>query len=90
MPDLSHIATGRAADRVDAARVIAEWQELRLRTALGATFHSKASRIVIRKPAWMPESLYRALMRTIVIEERDEPAPPAPRRERREARRRVR
>jgi hypothetical protein len=38
----------------------------------------------------MPEALYRALMRTIVIEEREEPAPPVSRRERREAHRRVR
>lgn len=75
--------------RREAARVIAEWQEMRLKGALGREFRSKSSRIVIRRPWWMPERLYRTLMRTIVIEEGEERAPLVPRRERREARRRV-
>jgi hypothetical protein len=69
-----------------AAREIAAWQEYRVKTAMGKTFRSTATRIVIRRPRWMPERVYAALMRTIVIEERTEIAPVAPRAERRRAR----
>lgn len=74
--------------RKDAERMgreIATWQETRVRSSLGKEFRSTASRIVIRKPRWMPERVYRGLMRTIVIEERGPVAPVAPRAERRAA-----
>jgi hypothetical protein len=71
-------------------RVIADWHEFRIKTGLHQEFRAKATRIVIRKPDWMPERLYRWLMGTIVLEEREERAPLAPRRERRNLRRGIR
>ena len=73
-----------------AAREIATWQEYRVRDALGRTLYSKATRVVIRKPRWMPWRLFLALMRCVVIEERDERAPAVPRTERRDVKRRLR
>ena len=69
-------------------RQIAEWQEARVKDALGREFRSTSSRIVVRRPGWMPDRLYRFLMRTIVIEER--PAQRAPRAQRRKSRVRAR
>jgi hypothetical protein len=51
-------------------RVLADWQEHRIRTALGMEFR-QSSRVLIVKPWWMPGPLYRRLMRSIVIETRD-------------------
>lgn len=73
-----------------AAREIAAWQEYRVRDALGRTFRSKATRVVIRKPRLMPWRLFYALMRCVVIEEREGRAPTVPRTERRSAKRGLR
>lgn len=53
-----------------ARRAIDEWSTLKLKTALGMQFRQTA-RVVVVKPWWMPERLYRALLRSIVIETRD-------------------
>lgn len=70
------------------AHEIAAWQEYRVRDAIGRTFRTTATRVVIRKPRFMPWRVFRYLMRTIVIEEREERAPAVPRQERRENQRR--
>lgn len=73
-----------------AALEIATWQEYRVKAALGKTFRSTASRIVVRKPGWMPWRLFSWLMRCIVIEEREAPAPVVQRLTRRDIKRRIR
>jgi hypothetical protein len=73
--------------RDEAAKTISDWQETRVRNALGQEFRSTSSRVLIRRPGWMPGWFYRRLMRTVVIEERE---PVAPRRERRRMKARVR
>lgn len=62
-------------------RVIAEWQSARVRDALGREYRTTSSRVVVRKPGWLPGPLFRWLMRCVVVEERLEP--PLPRAERR-------
>ena len=57
-------------------RVIAEWQSARVRDALGREFRTTSTRVVVQKPGWMPDRLFRWLMRTIVVQERAEPALP--------------
>ena len=57
-------------------RVIAEWQSARVRDALGQEYRSTTTRIVVRKPGWMPERMFRWFMRCIVLEERPERALP--------------
>lgn len=52
------------------ARVIADWEQLRVRTAMGTEFR-RESRVVLRRPSWMPARLYRVLLRSIVVETRD-------------------
>lgn len=52
------------------AEVIADWEQLRVRTALQTTFR-RESRVVLRRPWWMPVRLYRTLLRSIVCETRD-------------------
>lgn len=52
------------------AQVIADWEQLRVRTALGTEFR-RESRVVLRRPRWMPVRLYRTLLRSIVCETRD-------------------
>lgn len=52
------------------AQVIADWEQLRIRTALGNTV-IRESRVVLRRPRWMPARLYRTLLRSIVVETRD-------------------
>lgn len=68
---------------------IATWQEYRIKDALGRTFRTSATRVVIKRPRWMPWRLFAALMRTIVLEEREERAPTVPRPERRQHQRRA-
>jgi hypothetical protein len=63
------VADAPAAIRAT-AKVIAEWEQLRVRTALGNEFR-RESRIVLNRPAWMPDRLYRALLRTIIVDARD-------------------
>lgn len=52
------------------AQVIADWEQLRLTTALG-TVVKRESRIVLKQPVWMPGWLYRRLLRSMVVETRD-------------------
>lgn len=52
------------------AQLIADWEQLRVRTAMGNTF-KRESRIVLRRPRWMPGPLYTRLMRSIVVETRE-------------------
>lgn len=51
-------------------RELAEWQEFRIRTALGMEFR-QTSRVVIVRPRWMPAWLFRRLLRSVVIETGD-------------------
>ncbi len=57
-------------------RVIAEWQSARVRDALGRTYRTTSTRVVVRKPGWMPGPMFRWLMRCVVVEERLEAALP--------------
>lgn len=69
-------------------RVIAEWQSARVRDALGREYRTTSSRVVVHQPGWMPGSIFRWLMRCVVIQER--PAPPLPRAVRRKTKLRAR
>lgn len=56
----------------DAARhatfeAISDWQATLVKNALGQKFRASA-RVVLRRPWWMPSPLYRALMRSVVVE----------------------
>ena len=51
-------------------RELADWQEFRIRTALGMEFR-QTSRVLLARPVWMPAWLYRRLLRSIVIETRE-------------------
>lgn len=51
-------------------RKLADWQEFRVRTALGMEFR-QTSRVLLVKPWWMPRALYDRLLRSIVIEPKD-------------------
>ena len=50
-----------------AVRVLADWQTQRIKLALGHEF-KMTSRVVLRRPLWMPNSVYMWLLRSIVIE----------------------
>jgi hypothetical protein len=52
------------------ARVIADWEQLRVRTSMGNEF-KRESRVVLRRPRWMPVRLYSRLLRSIVVETRE-------------------
>ena len=56
----------------DAARrssfeAISDWQATEVKNALGQRFRATA-RVVLRRPWWMPGPLYRALLRSVVVE----------------------
>lgn len=51
-------------------RAISEWQTLEIKTALGMHFRQSA-RISIVRPFWMPDWLYRWLLRSVIVETRD-------------------
>lgn len=51
-------------------RELADWQEFRIRTALGMEFR-QTSRVLLAPPRWMPGWLYRRLLGSIVIEIKD-------------------
>ncbi|MEW6223179.1 MAG: hypothetical protein AB1627_00980 [Chloroflexota bacterium] len=53
-----------------ATRLLADWQEHRIRTALGMEFR-QTSRVLIARPWWMPGWLFRRLMRSVLIETKD-------------------
>jgi hypothetical protein len=57
----------RANKREDPMRVLADWQTVRIRTALGVQYR-QSSRVLLRKPGWMPWRLYHWLFRQIVID----------------------
>jgi hypothetical protein len=65
-----------AAPEGEVYRVIAEWQSARVRDALGREYRTTSTRVVVRKPGWMPDRTFRWLMRCIVLQERPEPALP--------------
>ena len=71
------------APRINEAQAheIATWQEYRVRDGLGKWLRTTPSRVVIRRPSWMPWRVFRWFMGHIVIEEREERAEPVPRRE---------
>jgi hypothetical protein len=50
-------------------RIISEWTTLQVQTALGAQFRHDA-RVLLRRPRWMPEAIYRRLLASIVVETR--------------------
>lgn len=49
---------------------LAEWQEFRIKSALGMQFR-QTSRVVVVRPRWMPAFLYRRLLGSIVVETKD-------------------
>jgi hypothetical protein len=49
---------------------LADWQEHRIKTALGMQFR-QSSRVRLLRPWWMPSAVYRWLLRSIVIESKD-------------------
>ena len=51
-------------------RAISEWTELKIKTALGMEFR-QTGRVVVVRPWWMPDALFRRLLRSIVIETKD-------------------
>jgi len=51
----------------DPALVLADWQAARVRTALGVEFR-QSSRVLLRRPGWMPRFIFHELLRAIVIE----------------------
>ena len=52
----------------EAMREQARQQERFIVDRVGIEFR-QTFRVIIRRPRWMPDSIYRRLMRTIVIEE---------------------
>jgi hypothetical protein len=59
--------------RQAAAEVISDWEQLRMKTALGAKFGRK-TRVVLHRPWWMPGRLYTVLLSSIVTEGEEGPA----------------
>lgn len=57
----------RASKRQDPMRVLADWQTVRVRTALGVQFR-QTSRVMLRKPWWIPWRVYLWLFHSIVID----------------------
>jgi hypothetical protein len=51
----------------DPSLVLADWQTVRIRTALGIALR-QTSRVYMRRPGWMPRRLFRWLMRSIIID----------------------
>jgi hypothetical protein len=56
-----------AGPREDPSLVLASWQTIRIRSALGLQLR-QTSRVLIRPPRWMPRWLYQMLMRSIVVD----------------------
>lgn len=56
-----------AKARSRTVKVIADWETMRVRLALGQQFR-RTSRVVLKRPWWMPEALFMWLLRAIVIE----------------------
>lgn len=50
---------------------ITEWRTTEVRNALGQKFRASVH-VQVRRPWWMPGPLYRAIMRTIVIQAKAE------------------
>ena len=46
---------------------VSDWQRTIVRNALGQKFRASA-RVELRRPWWLPEPLYQALLRSIVVE----------------------
>ena len=57
------------AARAHAVKVLTDWEDLKIQTALGAQFNVRG-RVVLRRPWWMPAPLFWALLRSIVVERR--------------------
>lgn len=51
--------------------LLTDWQTLQVATALGVKFRHHA-RVAIVRPWWMPNPLYRLLLRSIVVETENE------------------
>lgn len=66
-PITAPVSELRAGKRDDPMRVLADWQVARVRTALGVQFR-QSSRVLLRKPWWMPWSVYHWLFRSIVLD----------------------
>lgn len=47
--------------------VISDWDTLRVSSALGVKF-KRTTRVVLRRPAWMPGRVYTWLLSTVVSE----------------------
>ena len=58
---------GKVKAAMTVEKVIADWTDYRIKSALGVTFRER-DRIILRRPIWMPGALYRWLMRTVVVE----------------------
>lgn len=54
-------------DGADPSRVLADWQTIRIRTALGVEFR-QTTRVVLQRPWWLPSFLFHELLRAVVIE----------------------
>ena len=63
----SRIVELKAASPRDRAHVLADWQTVRIREAMGQRFLQN-TRVVLIRPRWMPGWLYRRLLRSIVVE----------------------
>lgn len=53
--------------RVAVTEAITEWEDLRIKTALGHKL-GRTSRIVMNRPWWMPQRFYLWLLGTVVAE----------------------
>jgi hypothetical protein len=67
----SRDVTSPAKAATTAHDAITEWRTTEVRNALGQKFRASVH-VEVRQPWWMPGPLYRALMRTIVIEAKAE------------------
>ncbi len=56
------------AAREHVREAITDWEELRIKTALGHKL-GRRSRVTLVRPWWMPDRLYLWLLNTIVAEE---------------------
>lgn len=64
-----HFADSLQEAAREAMRQQARQKERFIMDRVGIEFRQTV-RVIIRRPRWMPDSIYRRLMRTIVIEER--------------------
>jgi len=62
------MTTLETRDDADPGAVLADWHTIRIRTRLGYEFR-QTTRVVLRRPWWLPAFLFHELLRSIVIED---------------------